>query len=62
MQATLEMAEVDCLVPVQGNPHQAEAGDVDTGSLKSTEDKKYMEEICNKSLDFVLLLFSESLI
>ena len=29
------MAEADCLVPVQGYPHQAQAGDVDTGSLQN---------------------------
>jgi hypothetical protein len=33
LPASLIIAEVDCLVPVQGYPHQAKAGDVDTRSL-----------------------------
>ena len=27
------IAEVDCPVPIQGYPHQAQAGDVDAGAL-----------------------------
>ena len=34
LPASLIIAEADCLVPVQGYPHQAQAGDVDTGALK----------------------------
>ena len=34
LQAPFVLAEIDRLVPVQGYPHQAQAGDVDAGSLK----------------------------
>ena len=34
LHTPLDMTEVDCLVPVQGYPHQAQAGDVDTRALK----------------------------
>ena len=33
LPASLIIAEADCLVPVQGYPHQAQAGYVDTRSL-----------------------------
>ena len=33
LPASLIIAEADCLVPVQGYPHQAQAGDVDARSL-----------------------------
>ena len=36
LPASLIIAEADCLVPVQSYPHQAQAGDVDTGSLMNT--------------------------
>ena len=35
LPASLIIAEADCLVPVQGYPHQAKAGHVDTRALKT---------------------------
>ena len=36
LHTPFDMAEADCLVPVQSYPHQAQAGDVNTGSLINT--------------------------